>query len=105
MLAGRLDKQITIQKFVAERNTHGEETQTWVKLCTVWTQVISERGRERFISAKENAEDNLVFKIRYRTDVLRSYRILYQNEVYDIKSITEIGRRDGLEIFAEAIRV
>lgn len=105
MRAGKMDRLIQIDKLVSTRDTFGAEVPQWQKLCSVWCEVVSERGQEKLESAQEVARDNLLFRIRYRTDVKRSYRIQYNREFYDIKSITEIGRRDGLEIFAEAIRL
>ena len=44
-----------------------------------------------------------LFTIRYRDDIDATMTIAYEGEEYDIQSIKEIGRREGLEISTLAL--
>lgn len=106
MRAGNLDRQITLQQVTTVQDAYGEEIETWADLSpdpTVWANVRPVRGRELEGKPGVIAEADTVFKIRHRTDLTRRMRISYNGDLYNIKSINELGRREGLEIFAIAV--
>lgn len=100
MRAGDLDRRITIEQATAGTDDYGAPTQTWATLAQVWAQVKPVRGQEYFAAQQVNARVDTVFKIRHRTDITTAMRISYGSEYYDIQSVLEIGRREGLELMA-----
>ena len=99
-----LDRRITIQEPVVSKDGYGEDVVTgWTPVATVWAQVIPVSGREYFDAAAIRAEKTTRFRIRWRSGVTEAMRIVYDGRSYDILGIVEIGRREGLEIRAEAI--
>jgi SPP1 family predicted phage head-tail adaptor len=73
---------------------------------TVWANVRPLSGREYYaaLAAQIVAEETLVFEIRHRTDVRPgTARVLYESRTYNIRRVAEIGRRDGLSIFADTV--
>lgn len=102
--AGDLDRRISIQRAtLAEDPTFGEMVATWSTVATVSAAVRQVSGRE-FLSAEVTAaERRAVFVIRYRADVLTTDRVVYLGHPFDIREVREIGRREGLEIHAEAV--
>ncbi len=101
MMAGRLDRQITLQKPTTTKDDYGEEQTTWSDYRTVWGSIQEQSGREMFEAGKL-AEIDAVFKVRYLSEITREWRLKYDGQVYDITNIKELGRKDGLEIAATA---
>ena len=101
MRAGRLDRRITVEQFTSTVNAMGEPIMTWTALATLWASVRAKSARE-FFAHGEQATADVAFKIRYRSDLNRTMRIAYGGDTYDIVAITEIGRREALEIIATA---
>ncbi len=102
MIAGRLDRKITIQEPTTTLNDYGEEETTWSKVADVWAEVKQQSARETWGAGKV-AETEIAFKIRYRTGIDETCRVIYDSVNYDITGVREIGRQDGLEIMAKAI--
>ena len=100
MRAGNMDRRITIEKNTPTRSATGEEKENWTTLATVWAEVNSVGGGERFRGAHIVAEATTSFVIRHRTDVTEKMRIQFDGDDYDIHVISEIGRREGLVIQA-----
>lgn len=103
MQAGKLDRRITIQEPVISQDDYGEPVVTgWADVATVWAQVVPVSGREYFDATAVRAEKTTRFRIRWRSGLTEAMRIVYDGRNYDIRSIVELGRREGLEIRAEA---
>ena len=103
MRARSLDRRITFQTFTTVQDAAGEPIKTWTDLITVSASKLDVTGRERFTARQELAEETTVFRIRYRTDINATHRIVYDSKTYDIEGLAELGRREGLDITATAI--
>ena len=103
MKTGTLDRRITINTTTVAQDGAGQPIPTTVVLATVWAKVDHLRGREPFQGGQFNAQRVTVFTIRYRTDVDETMTIEFDGETYDIQSVTEIGRGEGLEIATLAL--
>jgi SPP1 family predicted phage head-tail adaptor len=106
MRAGRLDRRIELRHRTTTRTeASGQTVEAWpVEYATVWAEKFDLRGREYFAAQQVTAEVTTRFRIRHRGDVLMTDRIACEGLSYNINSIAEIGRREGLEILATAIR-
>lgn len=118
MRAGRLDRLITIQRKTVTQSDSGAVQETWADIVTRRPASISPvRGDERFNAPQTVANQQTEFRIRYSNDVANlnpgEYRIIYpalsadspnesaiESRRYDILSVDEIGRREGLKIIA-----
>lgn len=101
MRIGNLDRRITIEQNTPATDSFGEQDASWSELDTVWAEVRTQSGREIF-RAGTQAEADVTFRIRYRSDLTRAMRIIHDGDAYDILAINEIGRREGLEIVGKA---
>ena len=105
MQAGKLDRRITFQSFTRTRNTYGDEVTSWANIATVptvWAELTELKGKETFEAAQITSFADTRFRIRFRSDLTERLRISYKTRHYNIQSITEIGREDGLEILAQS---
>lgn len=101
MKAGKLDRRVTLQTLTVTRDSYGAAIESWTDLDTVWAEVIPLKGREYFTAAQIVAEKMLKFRIRYRTDLTETMRIVYAGQTYDVQYMAEIGRRAGFELMGK----
>lgn len=101
MRAGALDRIIKLQRPVETQDSTGQIVVSYARYRTVWASVLSISGRtsleqqdaDRQLSAKVRQ-----FTIRHLAGVSVEWRILYQDEEYDILAVDEIEKR-GREHF------
>ncbi|CAK0778987.1 Head-tail adaptor protein [Gammaproteobacteria bacterium] len=99
--AGRMDRLVIIQRSTATRDTMGQETMSWATHASVWAQVTPVSGNEALKENRDVAALLAKFVIRFLSTVTAKDRISYDSKYWDILSLREIGRREGLEIMAE----
>jgi SPP1 family predicted phage head-tail adaptor len=108
MQAGKLDRRVTFERATAtQASPSGEQVLTWAEERSVWAQVEPLSGVELFRSQQLGAKVDTRFRIRWPGADAgitpdETLRILYEGRYYDIRSVLELGRREGLEIMAEA---
>ncbi len=100
--AGDLDRRIDLRKQLAGADEHGQPNGQWMTMATVWASFKPATGREFVASRAAQAIVDGTFRIRWRDDVKATWRIVFDGRDYDIQSLVEIGRREGLEILAQA---
>jgi SPP1 family predicted phage head-tail adaptor len=101
MRAGLLDRRIIIQRKSVSQSDSGDEIVTWNTLATVWAQKVDLRGLERFAAAQFVGHAIRTFRIRWSItaeSVNVKDRLFFDDRVYDITDVREIGRREGIEI-------
>ena len=102
MMAGRLDRRITLQRKTVTQDEYGQEIETWTDLATVWAEKRDMKGSERWQAQQKVAEVETTWRIRWRDGITPLDRLLDGDQVYDVTGVAEIGRREGLEITASA---
>jgi SPP1 family predicted phage head-tail adaptor len=104
MRAGKLDRQLTIQRLTeVGRDGVNEPVMAWAEIATVWAQQRPDRGSERFAAAQVSGTSVMTFHIRYMADLSDQDRLLYEGKTYQIIAPPrEIGRRVVTEIDAVA---
>lgn len=101
MRAGRLDRQITIQRKSLTQSDSGEEQTAWADVATVWAEKVENRGPERFTTQQIVGHAIKTFRFRWSTtvdEITTEHRVLFDGRAYDITDVREIGRREGFEI-------
>lgn len=105
MTAGsQLNQRIVIERRVKTENTRGEVTYTWEIFATVWAQANPLRGRDYFAAAQLQDEITTRFRIRYRTGIDSSMRVVWKGGYYDIKGqpIEVDGAREWIDLMCKA---
>jgi len=103
MSTGRFDRQVTIiRPGAAISDEWNEETLEGIEQ-EVWASVATAPGTERFSSGEQAAMSPMQFFLRWRADLVKpTYRIEYNGQTFDVKSVEEIGRRQRLRVIAVA---
>ncbi len=101
MFSGKLDRRVTFQVRTVVSDDYGSDTnETWADSFTTFAQVMENKGRESYESNQKQTNADVQLRIRYRTDINTSeYRFVWNSNTYDIFSIQELGRKDGLMVF------
>lgn len=106
MNIGKLDRRITIQRKAESKDSSGGAVTTWKDLSKVWASKADQGGREFRAAGTLLSETDSVVTIRHFTGLTTADRINYGGKNFDILSIGEIGRREGmiLQCKTEAVK-
>ncbi|GAA4111182.1 phage head closure protein [Aminobacter aganoensis] len=102
MRAGKLDRTITIERKSEAVSDSGAVVAAWTPVATVRAEIVTSAASEFLTGFGEAESGNIAFRIRYLAGITTADRVTYAGQVYDLKEVTEIGRRRGLELRAVA---
>lgn len=100
MRAGRLDREITIQRWEEnpEPDEYGVAEPDWVDVAAVRAQIV-QASTEEFIRAYGASDETvIIFRTRWLDGISNADRVGYAGKYFNIKEVKEIGRRKGLEL-------
>lgn len=88
MNAGKLSRQITIQKLGTGVDELGEPIPgVWVDVATVWADIKHKPGLETVKSDMDVSIVQASIRIRYRSDITAGMRVKHGTVVYDIRAV------------------
>lgn len=96
--AGKLTDRITIQHKTSVQDSFGQPIYTWTDLASVWAWVKFTNGLEYNSGGGEQAETNASMRIRWRTDLNTSMRVLFKTKTYNIKAVLPSSDRDYIDL-------
>ena len=99
--AGKLDRRIALMRRTTSYNAANEPIETYASVATMWANVQHHSVKEMNEASAVRASKNTRFLVRYRTDITEMDRIRHDSKDYAIVGITEMGRREMLEIMGE----
>lgn len=100
MRTGSIDQLVYFES-PNETNSSGENTITWSDVSGTspatpdYAMIFSAKGNEALESAKTNSREVLRVKLRYRSDVLTSWRMKWFDQYYEIKHVDRSLHRKG----------
>lgn len=97
---GKMDRRIDVQKKVRTRLPNGQIVEGYKPDVQCWAMVHSARGNEVYQADKKSAWRRRSFVTRYHPQITEMHTFVYEGVRWDIESIEEIGRRNGLSITA-----
>lgn len=99
---GQLDQRLTLQSRSAGVDLLGQASGAWVTVATVWGRARPLRSRELFAAGQIQNVSDIEFTIRYRSDVLATWRVLWRGTPHDITGapIDVDGQRQWLQLVA-----
>jgi len=95
------DRRVRIERKVSARDSMGGEVISYALRAEVWATVIHTRGREAYLANRVTPATDVEFRVRWRSDVAETDRIVFEGDPYDIQYIAEMGRRRKLRILAK----
>jgi len=98
MRAGKLDRTIVLQRSVETKSSTGAITLTWSDLATIRAEIVEQSADEFLTGFGEAQTDAIIFRVRYLANLTTADRVMYAGTAHDLKAISEIGRRRGLEL-------
>ena len=101
--AGALDRIANILSRSHSPNAYGEQIEIFSTLATVWAQKVELSGQEQVAAQQVSAEVMTIFRIRWRSDVTATCRLLVDGVTYGIVYIAELGRRERLELTCKTV--
>jgi SPP1 family predicted phage head-tail adaptor len=104
MRAGKLDRNLIIQSFTSTVDEYGTPTEAWTEFATCKAQLVQGSTDEWIAAYGESQAVTAVFRIRWLDGLTTDHRIRYFDRNLNIREISEIGRRRGLELRCEEIR-
>jgi head-tail adaptor len=105
MRAGRLDEVLTIEVFDALAvNDFGTAAPRWIPLAENIPAERVQASAQEFIRGGAVEEIAYVWRIRWLDGVSNANRVAYEDDVFAIKEIKKLGRRQGLELRCAMIR-
>lgn len=101
--AGKLDRQITIERETETVAASGAVSNAWAEIATVRAELV-QRSAEEFLTGFGEADaGGAVFRVRYLAGITTADRVICAGVSYDIDEIAELGRRRGLELHCKRI--
>lgn len=102
---GRMDKRVTFQQPIYGTDASNQHKITgWEDIDNnpeVWANVEYTTGSESFESDQLVAVKAAKINVRYRTDLNTTYRAIVDEEIFNIHSIIEVGRKRFSKILGE----
>ncbi|TPM61104.1 head-tail adaptor protein [Mesorhizobium sp. B2-2-4] len=98
MRAGKLDRTITIERKTETVSETGAVVAAWLNIATVRAEIVTQSASEFLTGFGEAENGTIVFRVRYLAGITTADRVTYAGQVYDLKEVTEIARRRGLEL-------
>lgn len=101
MIAGRLNRLFTFQRKAITVNASGNEEESYADLYTAWCSIQPLRGKESTEGDEVVASNFWIIKCRFDSRLKPKDRASWDDKLYDIVTVAELGYREGLEIMAK----
>jgi len=102
MLAGRLDRLVTVESRAVAQDASGQEIETWSTFAAAWAERRDMRGIERFAASQELAVRSATFRLRWLDGVDETMRLIDEGTTWNITGISGDRRKDWTELACEA---
>lgn len=94
---GELRTQITFQEPTVSKDPGGAQSATWANVAsnpTVWARWTYDHGQEQVASEAEVAVQRATVTVRYRADVVSTWRVLLDGNAWRILSVDQVQERN-----------
>lgn len=105
MRAGELDRKLTLMKATQTTGALNAKVTTYVELATVSASKADVSDAERIRAQQAGVAHTTRFRIRWSSlasQLLALDRVRCEGRTFEVTGIKEIGRREGIEITANA---
>lgn len=102
-LVGRKDRKVWLLRATQTTNDLNEPVETFVRARSMWAEVKHLSVAEKYEADSTRAMKRTLFRVQYSPDINETDRIEHDNQIYKVMGITELGRREMTEVFAEMV--
>lgn len=102
MQAGKLRYPVTIERPVDVRDEYGGTIRTWESVSREWADIESISGSEFMAAQAPQSQTLYRIRVRYRDDLVSSWRIREGARVYEITAVLPDSRRRRIEVMCKA---
>ena len=104
MDTGSLNKRIQIEKRGQEQDAAGQPVAGWVPHVKLWANIRHVNGVQTIKAGAPTTVLQASMRIRYRTDVDESMRVIFKGKVYEIKAaIPDEVTREHVDLVCEVL--
>ncbi len=89
---------LQIQRVTVAPNAAGTPVETWADLVSLRAEIVERQLEEHVADDGATDATEITFRTRYVDGLRLADRITFAGATYNIRGITETGRRRGLEI-------
>lgn len=104
MRAGTLDRQISIERLSTAIDEAGTPIETWTEIATPRAALVQASTAEYLRGYGETEAMAVIFRIRWLDGITPGHRVTYDERTLNVREVTEIGRRRGLELRCDEVR-
>lgn len=101
MLAGKLRYPVSIEKPIDTRTPGGGFIRTWEVVSREWVDIESVSGKEFMAAQAPQAQTIYKITLRYRDDLVSSWRIREGVKLYEITAVLPDSRRQRIELMCK----
>lgn len=99
--AGKLDRLVTFERLTETVRPSGAVAKTWAPFLTVRAQVQDLSAEDAPAGFGTTENQALVFLVRWNpAQITTSDRVTYAGRSFDVRQITDLGRREGWKLVA-----
>lgn len=98
MKSGRLTEEIRIERFTSTINDAGTPISEWSRLCTLRAEKVEQSTTEYIRNFGASDEEVVIFRARFFDGITSADRVCWKGQAFDIKQVSPIGRRQGVEL-------
>lgn len=100
MQAGRLIETIQVEKFTSTVNEYGTPENKWAWVCDRRAEKVEQTTAEYIRNFGASDEEVVIFRARYHPGIQNDCRVVWNNQYFNIRQITPLGRRlkNGIEM-------
>ncbi|ATQ55323.1 phage head closure protein [Paracoccus yeei] len=98
MKSGKLTETIRIERATADINDAGTPTETWVRVAILRAERVDQTTEEFMRGFGASDEEVVVFRVRFLDRITNAQRLIWNRQPFNIRQVTPIGRRKGLEL-------
>lgn len=98
----RLRHKMSLQDEIKTPDGAGGFTRSWKTVADIWAEITPLSGRETFFASRLQSAVSHKIAIRYRKGISAGQRLVYDNRLFNIRSISnEQANNEVIELLVE----
>ncbi len=95
-ITSKINKRITLERPILTQDSIGDTHVTWVYSSRAWAQIEPLKTQEKFINSGLHHYSEFKITLRFNSEILPTWRIIYNQHTLKIKSLTNWGEENKL---------